>query len=164
MKSDHPIFLKSIGGVVFVILLGGVVFFRAGKSRKEFQHVSGVITGLHTTNQRYPTRDSVKYRYLQMDHYPKTFELFVGKDAGDFKPQFEKIDQLKAGDSISVFFDASFSRREDPMNHLAYFIDRGPEVIFIKGSGEKSLAYFIIGFSIVGMGVLAWLKKKGKIS
>ncbi|MCU0443688.1 MAG: hypothetical protein MUE85_02140 [Microscillaceae bacterium] len=41
---------------------------------------------------------------LKVKGYPKTFELFIGKDFGDFSPEFEKIDDLKLGDKIDVFF------------------------------------------------------------
>ena len=163
MKTNKPIFIKGILGILFAIALALFVFFRASKDKFSFQKVSGIITSLDKTNENFPNKDSLKFRYLKIDNSPKTFELFIGKDLGDFKPEFEKIDNLISGDSVTIYFDENYKTQDDPINRLTYFIDRGQSVIFIKGSGEKYLAYFLIGLSITGILTLIILKKKGKI-
>lgn len=163
MKSK-PIFIKGIGGLFFCMVLGLFLFLRADKKKSSFQQVTGVITYMGKTTAYSTHNGSSKYRYLEIDNFPKTFELFVGKTAGDFKPQLEKIDQLKMGDTITLFFDENFKTRNDPINRLTYFIDKGQEVIFIKGGWEKYFAYFIFGISLLFMLALVFLKRKGKIS
>lgn len=163
MKSKHPVFLKSILGLLFVIVLGFLLFARADKSKSSFQNVSGIITSLSKSNKSSQIRDSSKFRYLQLNNFPKIFEIFIGKGSGDFKPQFEKIDELKVGDSVTVYFDENFKTQQDPINRLAYFIYKGQDAIFIKGDFEKYLAYFIIGFSLISILILVVLKWKGKI-
>lgn len=163
MKPKHPIFLKSVGGFLFAILLGVIVFIRAEKKKSSFINVNGIITFIGNSPENLPANDSSKFRYLQVDNYPKTFELFIGKRSGDFKPEFEKIDVLKTGDSVTVYFDENFKTQQDPINRLAYYIDRGQEVIFIKGNFEKYIAYFIIGFSTLFILLLLVLKRKGRI-
>ncbi|MEO5889051.1 MAG: hypothetical protein ABIQ31_02305 [Ferruginibacter sp.] len=164
MKSDHPIFLKSVGALIFTIALGVFVFLRAGKSKGSFQQISGVVIACSNSNKSYPGKDTSRYRYLQIDNFYKTFELFIGKSSGDFKPQLEKLDILKAGDSVTVFFDTNFDTPEDPVNRLAYFIDKDREPVFIKGGGEKPLAYVLVGLSLATILALVILRKKGKIT
>ena len=114
-------------------------------------------------NETLPARDTSKYRYLRIDSHPKIFELFIGKDFGDFKPKFEKVDTLSINDTITIYYDENFKTLDDPINRLTYYKDRGQEVIFIKGGWEKSLAIFIIGLSILIILVLIVLKRRGKI-
>lgn len=163
MKSKHPIFLKSISGLLFAMALGFLLFTRADKSKSSFQNVSGIITSFSNSIESFPDKDSSKFRYLQLDNFPKTFELFIGKGSGDFRPKFEKIDDLKIGDSVLIYFDENYKTQQDPINRLVYFIDKGGEVIFIKGGFEKYLACFIIGISLISILTLVILKRKGKI-
>jgi hypothetical protein len=163
MKSKHPVFLKSISGLIFAMALGFLLFTRSEKSKSSFQNVRGIITSFGNSNESFPDKDSSKFRYLQIGNFPKTFELFIGKGSGDFKPKFEKIDDLKIGDSVTIYFDENLKTQQDPINRLAYFIDKGEEAIFIKGDFEKYLAYFIIGISLISILTLVMLKRKGKI-
>ena len=90
--------------------------------------------------------------------------FFIGKDWGDFKPKFEKVDDLKIGDSVTIYFDENFKTESDTINRLAYFIDRGQEPIFVKGSWEKNFAYFIFGSVLIILFVLVVAKRKSKIT
>ena len=143
--------------------LGFLLFTRADKSKSSFQNVSGIITSFSNSIESFPDKDSSKFRYLQLDNSPKTFELFIGKGSGDFRPKFEKIDDLKIGDSVLIYFDENYKTQQDPINRLVYFIDKGGEAIFIKDGFEKYLACFIIGISLISILTLVILKRKGKI-
>jgi len=162
MKTKKPIFLNSLIGLSFALFLGIFLLFRATKDKSSFEKIRGSIVffnkenGLHT--------NTTKFRYLKLDSYPKTFELFIGKGWGDFKPKFEKVDELKIGDTVTIYYDENFKTKSDPVNRLAYFIDRGQEPIFIKGGWEKYLAYFIFGSVILILLVLIVAKRKSKIS
>ncbi len=116
-----------------------------------------------SSNKSFQNKESSKFRYLRLDNFSKTFQLFIGKGSGDFKPEFEKIDALKIGDSVTIYFDENFKTKEDSINRLTYFIDKGNEAFFIKGGFEKYVAYFIIGIAIIFILTLIILKKKGKI-
>ena len=75
----------------------------------------------------------------------------------------EKIDELKAGDTIDVFYDEDKTEDDPGINRLIQFIDKGKEPFYIKGN-----IYKIGGMAIVACGCLlliglVYLKKKGKI-
>ena len=118
MKSKNPIFAKSVIGLLFTIALGYIVFLRADKSKDSFQNINGIVTSVNRSHIGFPNKDSLKYRYLKIDKFYKTFELFIGKGVGDFKPKFEKVDVLKEGDSISIYFDENNNTQNDPINRL----------------------------------------------
>jgi len=163
MHTKKPIFLKSLMGLFFAISLGFVIFQRSGKHKSEFQTVSGRLTSLTNINEGFPNLDTAKFRYLEVAGYPKTIELFIGKGSGDFRPQFERIDDLKINDQLTIYFDESSDTRTDPINRLVYFIDRGKEPIFIKGDWEKYLAYVVWGICAATLAALIVLREKGKI-
>jgi len=58
-------FIKGIFGLLFAIALGILVFFRAGKDKFPFQKVSGIVTSLDKTNENFPNKDFLKFRYLE---------------------------------------------------------------------------------------------------
>ena len=162
-KQRAPIFLKSIGTLAVCIVLSLVYVQKGDKERSAFRNISGKIISKDNSNERYSGKDTSKFRYILIDNFPKPFEIFIGKSTGDFKPSFEQVDLLKVGDSLTVFFDETTKSKNAPVNRLAYFIDRGSEVIFIKGNSIKSLIYGLIIFCALFMIVLVILKKKGKI-
>jgi hypothetical protein len=148
-KTVHNIFGESLVGLITIMIISVFLFVRAGKEKSAFNKLSGKITSLEKTN--------AKKRLLQVEDH--TFELFIGKDVGDFKPKFERIDKLKPGDYITIYFDD----QGDPINNLAYFIDKGDEPFFIKGSWEKGMSYFLAGLCVTIFILLYTLKRLGKI-
>jgi hypothetical protein len=114
------------------------------------QNIRGEVTSVETL----PGEQASKFRYLKIDNFPETFRLFVGKSAGDFKPEFEKIDSLKKEDVVTIYFSGNET----------YFIDRGEEAIFIKGSFQKYLSIGIIICCTILILLLVILKSKGKIT
>ena len=143
-----------------VIILSFYFVLRADKPKTAFQKAAGLLVSLDKTNENYPHKDSTKFRYLQIDNYPKPFELFVGKSAGDFKPKFENIEHLQLGNSVTIYFDETYKTNTAPVNNMVYFIDKGQEAIFIEGNSKKNLIYGIIIFSALFIPVLFILKKK----
>src|SRR4051812_35897985 len=164
MNTKGHIFVKSTLSLLLVIAAGFYLIFRAEKPKSQLIKGEGIVLSLSKTYASFPGKDTSKFRYLQIDNYPKLIELFIGKSAGDFKPKFEKVDALKPGDAITIYFDENFKTRDDPVNRLVYFIDRGNEAIFIKGSWEKYLGYFLILAAIVIFFILYRAKLKGKIT
>jgi hypothetical protein len=149
--------------LVAIIIAGIFLFNRAEKPKSSFQNINGVVHSLKNFTQGTTNVKVSKFRYLKINNYPETFELFVGKGLGDFKPAFEKIDAIKTGDSVSIYFEENPLTEEDSLNRLVYYIDRGNEPIFIKGGFEKYMAYFIIGISLITIIALIFLKEKGRI-
>lgn len=163
MKQKTAIFKKSIAALAVCIIITLITIQRGDKERSAFQSVSGYLVSTENVHERYTGKDTAKYRYIQIDNYPQPFQVFIGKSPGDFKPKFEKIDHLKVGDSITVYFEETNRTRNEPVNNLAYYIDKSSEVIFIKGNSIKSLLYGLVIFCFLVMIGLFILKKKRKI-
>lgn len=163
-KKVRIIFLQSLAGVFSIVVLSFYIFLRGNKNKFDFYQASGKITYLEKSYQDFPNRHYGKYRYLQIDKYSRVFELFAGKDFGDFKPDMEKIDELKMGDKITIFYDEITNRDDVRLNRLAQFIDKGKQPYFIRGSKDKYFGYFGIGIGLVIGGWLFYLKSKGKIA
>lgn len=163
MKPKAVVFNKSIVALVFCIIISLIYVQKGDKERSAFQSVSGVLLSLQNIHERYSGKDTSKYRYIEIDRYPQPFQIFIGKSAGDFKPTYEQIGNLKPGDSLTIYFDESNRTRNEAVNNLAYFIDRGSETIFIKGNSIKTLIYGLIVFCIGFIILLIFLKLKGMI-
>ena len=162
-KRQYPVFKKSIVGVITILFLGSMILIRGTKDKIEFHQLTGKIVFLAKTFEELPLRHEDKYRYLLIDNYPKVFTIFVGKDFGDFKPHLEKIDDLKVGDEIVVYFDEDTKETDNRLNRLIQYIDKGGKPYFVRGSKDKNGGYFFIGLGILLGGMIIYLKKKGKI-
>jgi hypothetical protein len=164
MTGQKKIFSKSLGGIGLVIFLSVMLFLRADKDKLSFNKITGKVINIGSSISTLPNLDPAKHRFLQLDNYEKVLQVFIGKDAGDFKPEFENIDKLQLGDTITVYYDENYKTEQDPINRLVYFIDKGDEPIFIKGTWEKGLAYFLFALCIALLTTIIYLKKIGKIT
>ena len=133
------------------------------KDKQSFQNITGQIIFLSKTYGNLPLRDTGKFRYIKIDLYDKPFEIFVGSDPGDFKPTLNKIDSLRKGDLITVYFDENDKTINDSVNRLAYYIDRAKHPVFIFSPSLIYVAYFCIGISAIMMVVVLVGKLSGKI-
>ncbi len=162
-KRQYPIFKKSIAGIITILILGSIIMIRGTKDKTEFNQLTGRIVFLDKTFEELPLRHIGKFRYLLIDNYSKVFTIFVGKDFGDFKPHLEKIDDLKVGDEIVVYFDEDPKETDNRLNRLIQFIDKDGKPYFMRGCKDKNGGYFFIGLGILLGGLIIYLKKVGKI-
>jgi hypothetical protein len=164
MKQKPPIFKKSLVTLSICIIFCLIYAQKGDKDKNAFQNISGIINSIENTHERYSGKDTSRFRYVEIDNYPKPFQIFIGKSAGDFKPKFENIDNLKPGDSLTIYFEENNNTKNAPVNNLTYFIDRGSETIFIKGNSIRSLIYGMAIFCTLFIILLIILKAKVKIS
>jgi hypothetical protein len=164
MSTDNPIFGKSMAAMIISIVFLIVYLLNAGKSKTAFTRVDGIIESIMSTNEHYPGKDSSRFRYIQIDNYPKPFEVFIGKAASDFKAELEHIEYLQPGDLVTIYFEETAKTEAAAVNNLARFIDRGEEPIFREGNSKRSLIYGLIGFCTVFSLVLLLLRRMGKIN
>jgi hypothetical protein len=162
-KKKYIIFKKSMAGVITILALSVLILSRGHKTKLDFQHVKGKLIYVEKTFEELPNRHLGKYRYLKLESFPKTFELFVGKDFGDFKPEFERIDNLRVGNEIDIYFDENSTETDLRINRLVQFIDKNEEPIFIRSGKDKSLGYILFALGFILGTVLFYLKKIGKI-
>jgi hypothetical protein len=163
-KNTPHIFNKSMYGAITIIALSALLLVRGKKEKSEFQSFTGTIISLEKTFQELPLRDQGKFRYLMIDTYQKVFEIFVGKDAGDFKAKLEKIDDLKVGDKVTVYFDEDLKYPDTKINRHLQFLDKDSSPYFIRGSQDKVFGYGLMAFGLIMGIILLVLKNKGSIS
>jgi len=160
----HPIFIKSVLGLLFCFVIGVFLITRANRPKADFQKLTGKITYL---SNRLPNEDILKdgkERYLQIENSDRLFNIYVGKDWGDFKPKFEIIDSLKIGDNIDLYFDDNYKTESEQINNLTQYIDSNGKPYFIKGKMDTSFGMFLIGLSVLSILILYLLKRNGKIT
>jgi hypothetical protein len=149
---------------VLIFIASGVIIKRDSKSKNEYSKITGVITYYDKVYGELPYRHAGKYRYLKINNYPYVFELFIGKDFGDFKPDFESLDKLRKGDSICIYGYETSDTKRDRINRNVQFIDNNNQLYFKKGDASRIIAItmsvFSFGLLIIGFILL----KKGKMS
>ncbi|MEL7145262.1 MAG: DUF3592 domain-containing protein [Bacteroidota bacterium] len=156
--------MQYIAGAVLVILMGVSLLNRSAKTKEEFIKVEGTITYLDKRYDQLPTRNFEKYRYLIIDGTQRVFEIFIGNEPGDFSPEFEHIDELVIGDTITLYYDDNINTEGQVVNSLVRFIDRNKKSIFIESANkDKTLGYIVIGLGIILIVIILILKKTGKM-
>jgi hypothetical protein len=133
---------------------------RGFKDKNDFHKIIGNVVYLDAKYEEMPTSNFGKYRYLQVDNFNKVFEIFVGNESGDFKPYFEKIDSIKIGDRIEIYYDIDEMESNNKINSLIQFIDKDSTPYFIRGNEDKILGIGILSFGLIGFLVLLILKLK----
>src|SRR6476620_6607116 len=99
-SSGKPIFIKSIISSIFITAFGIYLFVSSLKSKSEYETVKGKIDFISDHFENLNPRDT---RYIHIEGYPLVFEIFIGKETGDFSPKFEQLDKLKVGDEIIAY-------------------------------------------------------------
>uniref|UniRef100_UPI00404A54C2 hypothetical protein n=1 Tax=Flavobacterium sp. TaxID=239 RepID=UPI00404A54C2 len=159
-----PIFVKAVIALTFCSFMGIYLINRANKPKADFNKLSGKITHLVNELPGYDGGYDGKSRYLQIENSNRIFNIFVGRESGDFKPEYEIIDSLKVGDIIDLYYDDNFQTKSDQVNNLTRYIDKNGKPYFIKGDLDRSFGIFAIVISLLCIVALSILKKKGKIA
>jgi hypothetical protein len=147
----HPVYGKFLFGSITIVFFGIYFLVRGVKNKVEFNRADGRIEYLDKVFEELPFRDAGKYRYLKIDGYSKVFEIFIGKEFGDFSPKFEKLDELKVGEDITVFYDINEKEKDIRLNRTIQYIDKDDQPYFIIGNKNK---IFGIGFIVSGLFLL----------
>jgi len=159
--SKTPFFKQAIGGSLTIIALCFFTLFNQQKSRLNI--IEDRVRSVEQQYQGHPNRHIGKYRYILLENYPIPVEIFIGKDAGDFKPKLEQIDDLKPGDIIKVHYATSTEAGSNEMIRTTELIEREGKPVFIAGSATKIILYTCIGLGLaIGITVLV-LKQQRRI-
>lgn len=155
--------LRSIILVSIALIAMAVMYMNLNsKEKSDYEKRTGQITFLDKQYEQLPVRDLGKYRYLKIDSYEYPFELFIGNASGDFKPKFEQIDQLKQGDTITVFYYETESTLNEGINRFIQFIDKENSSYFERGDSSKTIGWVVISICIllIAGGVVLWRMEK----
>jgi hypothetical protein len=157
------IFIKSVGGFLFCFVLGILLISRANKPKTDFLKLTGKITYFSNKLPNEEVQKNGKERYLKIENSDRIFNIFVGRDWGDFKPKFEIVDSLKVGDNIELYYDDNYKTESNQINNLTQYIDNNGKVFFIKGKMDETFGKYLMGISALSIMVLYLLKRSGKI-
>ena len=158
-----PINLRGIIAVSIALTAIMIVYIQLNSKEKvEYEQSTGQIIYFEKQFGNLPTRDFGKYRYLKIDSYEYPFELFVGSEAGDFKPKFEQIDKLKLGNTITVYYYQTSTVFNEGINRFVQFIDKEDLSYFERGNSSKIVGIVVISICILLLigGVVLWKKQK----
>ena len=160
-----PLNLRGIIAVSVALTGLMIVYIQMNSKEKiEYEKTTGQIIYLDKQLGQLPVRDLGKYRYLEVDGYEYPFEIFVGNESGDFKPKFEKIDNLNLGDTITVFYYQTEDVQNEGINRFIQFIDKKDDSYFERGNSSKTLGAVVISICVlltIG-GLTLWKMKKIK--
>jgi hypothetical protein len=158
-----PINLRGIIAVSITVTVLMIIYIQSNsKGKLEYEKNTGQITYLDKQLGNLPVRDLGKYRYLKIDSYEYPFEIFVGNKSGDFKPNFEQIDKLKFGDTITVYYYQTSDVFKEEINRFVQFIDKENISYFERGNSKKTLGVVVISICVLLLisGVVLWKKRK----
>ena len=161
-RTRKKIFKKGLLVSLLVIFAGLFFYYKSLKSKTDHEIVKGKIDYLDTKFENLKPRD---HRFIHLIGYDQTFDIFVGKEKGDFSPEFEQIDKLKIGDDIIVYHSETmkFQNKDKRVNRHVEYIDKDNIPYFIEGNSNKSFAIFFIGLGLILMSTLVILKMNKKI-
>lgn len=144
MTQGKKFYYNRYFKVIACILVTGYVFFPESKNKSNLRRADGMVVSLKNSNKDYEGKDSFNYRFLEITNYEKPFEIFLGKESGDFKPDLQNMDVIKVGDGISIYYDESLHTRGSSVNNLTYFIDRNGEDMYVRGESARFKIYGLI--------------------
>ena len=164
-KEPKEIFHKSLIACIAIVGFGVYLSIRGSKEKTEFESLTGKIDYFDKTFQDINYRNKGNHRFIHIVDFPM-FDLFVGKETGDFSPKFEQLDKLKVGDEITIYHadKTPLQRNRDlRFNKTVQFIDKDGEAFFVRGNKDKYGGYFLGGIGVLlGISLLI-LKRLGKI-
>lgn len=133
------------------------------KLKHEYASVTGSIIYIGNQLPVTSTRDSSKFRYLNISGYAYPFEIFTGKSAGDFKPALEKIDDLHTGYTITAWYYESIDTKETGINRFLQFIDKHNISYYIRGNSSATVGMVVIALCVLMLIIALEAYKRKKI-
>lgn len=161
---EHLYIHNSFRGVIFasITLVGFIsyyIIYPNIKDKNEYEKVSGKIEYLNKKYNNLPHRNDGNYRYLIIDNYSYPFEIYKSNSL----PQKNNIDDLKIGDTVTVYFYENSYTIEKKLNRFAQFVDKGNKCYYLRDSLMKQIGIVLIGliFLLNLLCFIFW--KKGKL-
>jgi hypothetical protein len=164
MSKPKPYFIKYLLSGIFCLAISRYLLETAYKDKTSFHNITGPIEFVSSRYLDLPKRDTTKFRYIKLRGYENPFEVFVGKDLGDFKPALDKTELLKRGETLTVYYEEDVVHTSGtPVNRHAYYMDLGTLPVFVSSPSQVYLAWFLMGVSILVIVIVLIGKWKGKL-
>jgi hypothetical protein len=134
----------------------GALMWRDTREKKDYDHLTGKITYFGKKLGDLPIRDPGLYRYLKIDKYRYPFEIYTDD-------QGVKMDSLKKGDIITVYFYQTDDAVTEGISRFVQFVEKDNKTYFKSGD-----FIVIVGFTIIVMLIMLsiwcyFMYKSGKI-
>ena len=146
----------SVRGVIsasaIVLGLGIFVIVNNSKGKAEYDKSTGTIKYFDKEFQNLPTRHRGDFRYLKIDTYPYLFEIYEPNSESTEK----KIDDLKVGDKIDIYYYETSDTRSIGLNRFIQFIDKEEQPYFVRNEFQKQLGFVILGLCLL-MNIMAFV-------
>jgi hypothetical protein len=153
-----PARLRFLIAFCLVMFIPIVIFMRNdSKQKNEYPHITGKITYRDSILGNLPVRDMGLYRYIKIENYPYPFEIYSDT-------QSATMDSLKTGDIVTAYFYETDDAKEEKINRVLQFLQKGDKYYFKRTAFKQQLGYVMIGLLLAMMCFFYILYKKGKIS
>lgn len=162
-KQPKPIFIKALGASTVILFFGAYLYYTSLKTKTGYEAVNGKIDYIANSYDNLHPRD---HRFIHLNGQEQVFDIFIGKQTGDFSPKFEKLDALKVGDEIIVYHSGTTplqKNRDLRLNKNVEYIDKDNEPFFIRGNKNRFGGYAFMGIGGVLILVVFILKGLKKI-
>ncbi|RYU77698.1 hypothetical protein [Hymenobacter persicinus] len=167
VREPAAIFSQLLFAAIFGLAIGVVTLWRGHKRREDFYTLTGAVTNLtNSLNvEGHLNLNNEPLRYLQVQGQSRFFRLFIGEDLDGSKPNYQRIDDIKVGDIVTVYYDETlWSSSSDLVSNLAYFVDKDQQPYFIRGSLNNRTGYYFMGACAIVALASIYLKRTGKIA
>ncbi|RDC62364.1 hypothetical protein [Adhaeribacter pallidiroseus] len=133
-------------GTILILAAGLYFLFWSKKELAKFKQVTGIISFLAKTHPDAVGMPDAKNRYVQLSNFDKPFELYLGGDTGDFLPEFQAYDQLKMGDTITVYYNETppFVNASAKIIVFTQQINKNGQPYYLRGDMNLYFANFFI--------------------
>lgn len=144
-KSYYP---KVFGAVLMFIIMAGYLITRSDKPREEFIYQKGTISYLSQIHPLQPqSKPRPKHVYLILNEYERIFEKFTGNDKGDFSPRMNRLNELKVGDEVEIYFEENTKTQREQVNRLLQYLDKEGDLYYLRSKADKYIGFFLLGCS-----------------
>ncbi len=158
------VYPRNLRGIIAVALFLAAWFvwlmWVDSKPKKDYTAVTGSITFFSKQYKNFPIRDYGKYRYLKLDDYAYPFEMYFDYDTADHR--FDKVESLKPGDIITIYYYETDDTREAGINRHLQYIDKDNVQIYKRGNVSQMLGTIMLGCcaGLIILGIELYKRKR----
>ncbi len=151
-----PLTFRTLALISVLFVIAGLYFvWTSSREKKDYDHVTGHITYLDKHLGNLPFSDPGDYRYIQIESYNYPFEVYTAE-------QGPKVDSLRVGDIVTVYYYENNFTYRDHINRFLQFLDKDSRSYYKRSNIGKITGWFIIagGILLAGLGYFLYQRKK----
>lgn len=145
---------------IIIILIGTFMLIRTNRSKEDYYSLQGKINYLEDSIGKHKNKST---RFIKLENNPTFFEIFVGKESGDFSPELDRTDELKINDEVTIYYGSTSTKQlfdSIYLNKSTEFIEKNNQLYFHEKTKSTYLAYFIIGIGSILFIILSIVRIK----